>query len=154
MNIVVDLNCNSFARTISEVEHMKKKQVIILAVIVMVIIGGYRGCKYYFDLKTYRNQVGNITISNIDVSKLADGIYTGSYEIMWVAAEVKVTVNNHKIEGIELLKHENDRGTSAEIIPSQVVEAQSLEVDAVSGATSSSKVILKAIENALNSVPK
>lgn len=154
MNIVIDLNCNGFPRMINGVEHMKKKQVIILAVIVVVIIGGYPGYKYCFDLKTYRNQVGNITISNTDVSKLVDGIYTGSYEIMWVAAEVKVTVNNHKIEEIELLKHENHRGASAETIPSQVVEAQSLEVDTVSGATSSSKVILKAIENALNSVPK
>lgn len=136
---------------------MKKKQAIILAVIVIVIIGGYLGSKYYqyyLDLKTYRKQVEDITISNINISKLADGTYTGSYEIMWVAAEVKVTVNNQKIEEIELVKHKHDRGAPAEIIPSKVVEAQSLEVDVVSGVTSSSKVILKAIENALNSAPK
>jgi len=35
-----------------------------------------------------------------------------------------------------------------------VVEAQTLEVDAISGATYSSKVILKAIENALNIASK
>ena len=83
--------------------------------------------------------------------KVVDGIYTGSCEVLWVAAEVKVTVNNYKIEAIEMVKHKNGRGTPAEIIPSKVIEAQSLEVDIVSGATSSSKVILKAIENALNS---
>lgn len=36
----------------------------------------------------------------------------------------------------------------AESIPQMVIEAQSLEVNVVSGATYSSKVILKAIENA------
>ncbi|KUO69329.1 MAG: FMN-binding protein [Clostridia bacterium BRH_c25] len=133
---------------------MKKKQLIILAVLMIVIVGGYLGVKSYNDLKTYRKQVADITVSNVNVSEIADGTYTGSYDVLWVAAEVKVTVKNHKIEEIELVKHENGRGASAEIIPGKVVEAQSLEVDIVSGATSSSKVILKAIENALNSAQK
>ena len=133
---------------------MKKKQLIILAVLMIVIVGGYLGVKSYNDLKTYRKQVADITVSNVNVSEIADGTYTGSYDVLWVAAEVKVTVKNHKIEEIELVKHENGRGASAEIIPGKVVEAQSLEVDIVSGATSCSKVILKAIENALNSAQK
>lgn len=136
---------------------MKKKQIITIVVLLVVIIGGYFGVKSikaYADLKTYQKQVADITISNVDISKAADGTYTGSYEVLWVAAEVRVTIKNHKIEGIELVSHKNGRGTSAEIIPVKVVEAQSLEVDIVSGATSSSKVILKAIENALNSAKK
>ena len=135
---------------------MKKKQLMILAALVVVIIGGYlgvTGIKSFIDLKTYQKQVEDITISNVDISKVADGTYTGSYEVLWVAAEVKVTVKDHKIEGIQLVKHKNGKGASAEIIPDKVIETQSLEVDAVSGATSSSKVILKAIENALNSSP-
>ncbi|MBA7580983.1 hypothetical protein ES708_22882 [subsurface metagenome] len=54
------------------------------------------------------------------------------------------------IAGIELVKHRSGQGAPAEMIASKVVEAQTLEVDVVSGATYSSKVILKAIENALN----
>lgn len=136
---------------------MKKKQVIIIAVLVAVITGSYFGAKginAYTDLKTYKKQVKEITISNVNMSKIEDGTYSGNYEVMWVAAKVKVIVKNHRIEGIELVEHKNDRGASAEIIPSRVVEAQVLEVDVVSGATSSSKVILKAIENALNSAIK
>ena len=49
-----------------------------------------------------------------------------------------------------MLEHKNGQGTPAEVIPEKVVETQTLEVDIVSGATYSSKVILKAIENALN----
>lgn len=133
---------------------MKKRRVVILAVSVLMIVGAYfgiMGIKSYIDLKTYQKQVADITISNVNLSKVVDGTYTGSYEVLWVAAEVKVTVKNHKITGIKLVKHKNGRGTPAEIIPNKVVEAQSLEVDTVSGATSSSKVILKAIENALSS---
>jgi uncharacterized protein with FMN-binding domain len=140
-----------------EVSYMKKKQLITLAVLVVVIVGSYygvTGIKSFIDLKAYQKQVEEITISNVNLSKVEDGTYTGSYEVLWVAAEVKVNVKNHKIEGIELVKHKNDRGASAEIIPSKVVVAQSLAVDIVSGATSSSKVILKAIENALNSALK
>jgi uncharacterized protein with FMN-binding domain len=47
------------------------------------------------------------------------------------------------------LKHVNGKGTAAESIPETVVEKQTLQVDSVSGATYSSKVILLAIETAL-----
>ncbi|WP_367270567.1 FMN-binding protein [uncultured Clostridium sp.] len=60
-----------------------------------------------------------------------------------------MTVNNNKIEDIELLNHKNERGKPAEIIVNEVIKEQKITVDTVSGATNSSKVILKAIENAL-----
>ena len=62
----------------------------------------------------------------------------------------QVEIKDHKYQDIKLLEHKNGRGKPAEIIPSKVVEAQSLNVDTVSGATMSSKVILQAIQNALN----
>lgn len=60
-----------------------------------------------------------------------------------------VTVRDHLIIDIELVEHETGKGQSAEIIPKKVIEQQSLKVDHVSGATYSSKVILKAIQDAL-----
>ncbi|MFZ5967246.1 MAG: FMN-binding protein [Bacillota bacterium] len=134
---------------------MKKKQVLILAVLAAVIIiaaGAKIGIRHIE--VSHDKKISEIAISNVDLSKVADGAYTGSYKVFPVAAEVKVTVTDHKIIGIELLKHSNGQGTPAEIIPDKVVEAQTLEVDIVTGATSSSKVILKAIENALNSAIK
>jgi len=91
-----------------------------------------------------------MSISDIDLSKIEDGIYAGSCIAFPVSAEVEVTINNNKITNIELKKHSNGQGSQAEVIPDKVVKAQTLEVDIVSGATYSSKVILKAIENALN----
>jgi uncharacterized protein with FMN-binding domain len=62
---------------------------------------------------------------------------------------VRATVSGGRIASIEILKHFNGQGKPAEAIVPRVVEAQSLGVDTVSGATHSSLTILKAIENAL-----
>ncbi len=123
--------------------------VIILAGI-LVVYFGTKGIQSYLDLKKYQQQVDDIKIESVDLSRVPDGTYIGNAEVLWVAAEVKVIVKDHKIVNIDLIKHKNERGKNAEVIPEKVVEAQSLQVEAISGATNSSKVILKAIENALN----
>ncbi len=133
---------------------MKKKHVIIAIICIAVVIGGYygiKGIRSLIDLKTYQKQVNDITISEVDLNKVPDGTYTGKSDVLWVGAEVKVTVKDHKITAIDLVNHRNERGAKAEVLPEKVVEAQSLKVDIISGATASSKNILKAIENALES---
>jgi uncharacterized protein with FMN-binding domain len=50
---------------------------------------------------------------------------------------------------IQLVKHRNGQGSWAEAMLTKVVDAQSLDVDTVTGATLSSKVILRAIAKAL-----
>ena len=47
------------------------------------------------------------------------------------------------------MEHRNERGKAAEVIVGNVVATQEINVDAVSGATNSSNVIKKAIENAI-----
>ncbi len=128
-----------------------KKVVTVIVIIGIVLAGffGYRGIRSYLDLKKYQQQIEEIKVENVDLKLIPDGMYIGNAEVLWIAAEVKVIVKEHKIVNIDLIKHKNERGKSAEVIPQKVVETQSLQVDAVSGATNSSKVILKAIENAL-----
>jgi len=123
--------------------------VAVIIGIILIGIFGYKGVRSYLDLKKYQQQIKEIKVEDIDLKAVPDGIYIGKADVLWIAAEVKVIVQDHKIEHISLIKHVNERGTSAEIIPEKVVEAQSLQVDTVSGATNSSKVISKAIENAL-----
>lgn len=130
-----------------------EKILIIIAVIVVIIIIGAVISFSYID-SNHKKQIDNMVISNVDITKIADGTYTGNCEVFPVSVEVKVTVKNHKITGIELVKHVNGKGAKAETIINKVVEAQTLQVDIVTGATSSSKVILKAIENALTSAIK
>lgn len=129
----------------------KRKIINIVIAILLIVctVGGYKLLDYYSTLKEYRTMIADITIRELDLSKIPDGTYTGNHEAIWVAADVKVTVKDHKIVDIELVRHMNGRGEPAEVIPQKVVDAQSLQVDTISGVTSSSKVILKAIEKAL-----
>lgn len=88
-------------------------------------------------------------MTGIHLDEIADGVYTGSYRSFPLSAKIKVVVMNNKITGFDLVEHFHGRGIAAEAILGEIVRTQSLEVDAVSGATYSSKVILNAIADAL-----
>ncbi|MDE6875254.1 MAG: FMN-binding protein [Lachnospiraceae bacterium] len=84
------------------------------------------------------------------MSDVPDGVYVGEYDVDFIYAKVEVTVRGGVIADIDILEHKNGRGKSAEIIVEKIIEEQKINVDAVSGATNSSIVIKKAVENALN----
>jgi len=92
----------------------------------------------------------HVSDSSFDLSALADGIYQGECDNGLVFVRVEVEVQNQIISNIRILEHRNGMGQAAETIVNDVTRSQSLEVDAVSGATFSSQTILKAIENALS----
>ncbi len=93
----------------------------------------------------------NVTLSMPDLAKIPDGTYRGSATVFPVAATVEVTVQDHRITGYRIVQHTTGKGQAAEALAGQVVEKQTVQLDAVSGATYSSKAILKAGENALSS---
>jgi uncharacterized protein with FMN-binding domain len=80
---------------------------------------------------------------------LADGTYEGSYSTFPIKVRVQVHVLDQRIQAISLLEHRNGQGEAAEAILKTIVANQSLAIDTVSGATYSSIVILKAVEQAL-----
>jgi len=90
-----------------------------------------------------------VQLSMPELSKIPDGVYRGSAKALPVIARVEVTVTGGRITGFRILRHLTGQGRAAEVLAEQVVEKQTIEIDAVSGATYSSKVILKAGENAL-----
>ncbi|NCA99584.1 MAG: FMN-binding protein [Clostridia bacterium] len=90
-----------------------------------------------------------INIADVAVSQLSDGIYEGEFRTIPVSARVRVTISDGRMQNIDLLEHNNGQGKPAEAILQKVIEQQSLAVDVIAGATYSSKVILKAVENAL-----
>lgn len=62
-----------------------------------------------------------------------------------------MTVIDHKLSSVEILEHRTERGKPAEKLTETMIQQQTNKVDAVSGATNSSKAIMKAVENALQS---
>ena len=95
------------------------------------------------------NQVNDFDTTSIDVTKVADGIYEGHSETDLVEADVRVTVSNGEIKDIEIVKHMCGKGKPAEAMTESMILNNYVEVDAVSGATYSSKVIKDAVRNAL-----
>jgi uncharacterized protein with FMN-binding domain len=91
-----------------------------------------------------------IAVDNPDFSKLADGSWSGSYKGSMGSASVSATVAAGSVVSIDLTAFESSPiGAPAKFMPSRVVTAQSLTVDTVSGATYSSRVILRAVQDAL-----
>lgn len=81
---------------------MKLKITISIIIGIFVLGGIVLGARDLIRTNNYKNNVATIQIPNVDLSKIEDGEYHGSYD-----------------------------------------------ADAISGATNSSKVIMKAVENAL-----
>ena len=100
-------------------------------------------------MEDYKRSVKETTFSNLDISNVPDGVYAGEYDVDFVYAKVEVTVQNGVITNIDILEHKNGRGSHAEVVVDRIIGEQKIDVDAVSGATNSSTVIKKAVENAL-----
>ena len=128
---------------------MSKRKKITLIIIALVLVLAAVGGGAYVVVKNNQKTVYAIDIQDVDLALVQDGTYAGEYNAFPVSAKVEVTVTDHRITAIDLIKHNNGQGGDAEIIPQMVVDAQSLQVDTVSGATYSSKVILLAIREAL-----
>ena len=104
---------------------------------------------YLRNVAAYKQAVRETTVDEINISDVSDGIYIGEYDVNFIYAKVEVTVQDGKITNIELLEHKNERGKPAEAILGKIIDAQEINVDAISGATNSSTVIKKATEIAL-----
>jgi uncharacterized protein with FMN-binding domain len=124
--------------------------ILVLVVSLIMTIFMIRSANRF--MKELDQAYANLVINDVDLSQIPDGDYSGSFDLRIVAADVNVEVQNGRIESIEIVRHSHGRGAAGEAVTERVLQTQSLAVDAVSGATMSSKVILKAIENALTGV--
>ncbi|MHC4972069.1 MAG: FMN-binding protein [Planctomycetota bacterium] len=87
----------------------------------------------------------------VRAGELSDGVYEGEAKSFPNKAKVRVTVQRGRIHDVEILSHfASGIGHKADdVIPQRIVEEQSTAVDAVTGATNSSRVIMNAVEAAL-----
>jgi uncharacterized protein with FMN-binding domain len=116
----------------------------LILIFVLAIAGGMLFMNWGLDSGS------KMVIQEIAVSSLDDGTYTGKHSAGRFSNEVKVTVKDHKITRIEAVKDVMflQPGFREELF-GRVVEKQNTNLDAVSGATVTTKAYLKSIENAL-----
>lgn len=130
---------------------ISKKKIILFVIMFPLLVGLVWGIIYLKNVADYKQAVKETTFEEINISDISDGIYVGEYDVNFIYAKVEVTVQNGEIININILEHKNERGEAAEAITNKIVNEQRIDVDAISGATNSSTVIKKAVENALKS---
>jgi len=94
-----------------------------------------------------RGQTAKLTISDVDLARVPDGTFVGTYEAYRFTNTVEVTVDNHTIMNIDVVK--TQRADLSETLKDEVIAAQSTEIDVVSGASLDRNAFLKAVEIAL-----
>lgn len=129
---------------------LSRKRILLSTVILLILLISLIFTAVYLKkVADYKKMVKETTFKNLNISSIPDGVYVGEYDVDFVYAKVKVTVQSGVITNIDILEHKNGRGSSAEVVADRIIEEQKINVEAVSGATNSSTVIKKAVENAL-----
>lgn len=130
---------------------ISKKKTVLFVIMFLFLVGFVLRILYLKSVADYRQAVRETTFEDINISDIPDGVYVGEYDVDFIYAKVEVTVQNGEITNINILEHRHERGKAAEVIADSIVDEQKIDVDAISGATNSSTVIKKAVENALKS---
>ncbi len=88
----------------------------------------------------------------INSALVRDGEYTGKYRDFPNSAEVRVVVEDGKIVACDVVDFGGvlKKTYAEDRIPDRIVDGQSTDVDAVSGATNFSRVIMNAAQKALD----
>ena len=123
-----------------------KKVVKIIAGIGLLLVLIVGGAVFYFTRGLEEGR--EVTIEEVELAELEDGTYTGRYEFRRWTNEVEVEISDNEITNIMLIEGFDQEDLREEIYQ-RVIDQQSVTVDTVSGATTSSKSYLKAIEQAL-----
>lgn len=126
---------------------MKKVLKIILGIIGVIVLGI---SIMVFILMNGMDKAQALEVNQINLAQVEDGKYTGTYETTRWTNSVDVTIVDHKIEEIVIVKDVmfSLEGLSDRLFKN-VIDKQSIDVDIETGSTITSKAYLKAIENAL-----
>jgi uncharacterized protein with FMN-binding domain len=110
--------------------------VLILLIIMAMAVYGF----------ALNRAVAAITYQSPVISYRYSGIYEGSAKCLHVVARVRVTITSTGVSKVELLERPfGDMDT----LVARIVKAGGVPVDVVTGATASSKVVMKAVDDAL-----
>ena len=88
-----------------------------------------------------------------------DGVYTGTeVDAYYGLVQVQATIKQGKLADVQFLEYPNDRRTSIRIntiampdLQQEAIQAQSAQVDTISGATLTSEAFVQSLQVALSS---
>jgi uncharacterized protein with FMN-binding domain len=96
--------------------------------------------------------------ANVSQGQYKNGTYTGpTVNAFYGLVQVKVSIQNGKITNVQFVQYPNDRRTSVRInsvavpyLQSEALQAQSANVDIISGATLTSEAFMESLQSALD----
>ena len=119
----------------------------VLLVLVVVLLAAIPGWYLMFN---GMSEIKAMVIRDVDLSKIPDGVYRGSYHKGRWTYDVEVDVRDHEIVSVKNLNPRMDVAKSwNDQAAAKIVEQQSIAVDVISGATVNTKAFEKAVERAL-----
>jgi uncharacterized protein with FMN-binding domain len=126
---------------------------IIIRVAVLLLVTGAMAaiCMESAQLRSFQQ----MQISHVEPAFIRDGVYRGIISDGSFTYEVDVTVKGKTIVAVTALSNRTSTyARYAEGVFGRVLNNQSPSVDAITRATTSSKMLLKAVENALSRAPR
>ena len=93
-----------------------------------------------------------VLTSNISLAGLKDGTYHGDAKGFAARIITEIKIIDGRIINIEVIDHHESKGWYDEVflkLPKEIIKKQRLDVDAISGATKTSKGLIRSIESAL-----
>jgi len=128
---------------------MGLKRILIIVALFVAFAIGAAAISFTRMAGSFEKGMKTLTIESIDFARVADGAYEGTCDLKAVSAKVRATVSGGRLTDLKILSHRHGPKYGGEAIVPRILEKQSLAVDALTGATSSGKIILKATEDAL-----
>ena len=125
---------------------------LFLGALVVIAVGVALFMAFMYPKLKEQAELRRLTVNEVELTKVGDGTFHGDFSYHDFTYEVEVVVVEHEITQIAVLKNieDDEYAKSAEGVVDYVLKEQSLKVGTVTGATITSKALLKAIENALN----
>ncbi|GIM28448.1 hypothetical protein CPJCM30710_11140 [Clostridium polyendosporum] len=115
------------------------------------------GSKFVKPESKIGSKISSAQISKVDETIFNDGVYTGVGTGFRPNLKVEIKISKGRISDIQIVSHEETKGyyeQAFDVVPKEIIAAQSTDVDTVSGATKSSNGIKAAVQDALNKARK
>jgi uncharacterized protein with FMN-binding domain len=125
---------------------------LFLAALFVIAVGVALFMVFMYPKLKLQAELQRLQINEVELANVEDGAYHGDFTFHGFTYEVEVVVIDHAITQITVFKNieDDEYAQKAEGVIDNVLKEQSLKVDVITGATITSKALLKTIENALN----
>jgi len=121
------------------------RKIVLISGIIVAVLLLVSSIMQFVQLNHYRN----LRIEGIDLSRIPDGIYTGNADYGF-SYSVQVEIVNHHLQRIDIVNNRDSfYARLAEGITQKMLREQRIDINAVTGATTTSKVLMKAVETAV-----